>query len=288
MMVQRCVNYSVIADGRYVTEGNVAHHTRNFLIHLSDRLGIAGAAEILPPRDEPEPAFRPVQGFEDMRLFNWNGALWCTANVRELSPAGRCQQVLGRIDESAGRSHMLTDWRVLRPEAGPQHEKNWMPFVEDGALRLLYLCDPTTVLDENAAVLRRSPAAVDGAHFQGGSQLVPMQGGWLAAIHEVTWRNERRFYQHRFIWFDTAHTLKAVSRRFILRQNGIEFVAGMAWHPDGKRLVLSYGVGDSSAWLATVNAEDVAVLLRPVSRYSQILCGDYDVKGSFVLQDLSG
>jgi hypothetical protein len=45
MMVQRCVNYSATSDGRYVTEGNVAHHTRNFLIHLSDRLGIAGAAQ---------------------------------------------------------------------------------------------------------------------------------------------------------------------------------------------------------------------------------------------------
>jgi len=44
-------------------------------LQLSDDLDTQAAAEILPPADMPEPAFKLMLGFEDLRLFSWRGEL---------------------------------------------------------------------------------------------------------------------------------------------------------------------------------------------------------------------
>jgi hypothetical protein len=105
-------------------------------------------------------------------------------------------------------------------------------------------------------------------NFRGGSQVIPFGGGWLALIHEMQWRAavRRRFYQHRLVWFDDQGVLRGVSRQFYFRAKGIEFAAGLAWHPDGKWLLISYSVADSEAWIASVEAAEVAGLLEDVHR----------------------
>jgi hypothetical protein len=61
--------------------------------------------------------------------------------------------------------------------------------------------------------------------------------------------------------------LRRVSRAFFFyHKDGVEFAAGLAWHPDGKRLLVSYGVDDKEAWIATVDAEEVRDLLEKVDR----------------------
>jgi len=90
-------------------------------------------------------------------------------------------------------------------------------------------------------------------------------------IHEVLLRNGARIYFHRFTWFDHAGSLTRVSRRFFFHRKGIEFVAGLAWHPDGKRLIVSFGVGDGEAWLGTVDAADIrTILYSPGGRDSRV------------------
>ena len=73
-----------------------------------------------------------------------------------------------------------------------------------------------------------------------------------------------RYYQHRFVWFDETNTLRGVSRPFFFHKKGVEFAAGLAWHPDGKRLLISYSVADSEAWIATVDAAEVRGVLEDV------------------------
>jgi FkbM family methyltransferase len=60
--------------------------------------------------------------------------------------------------------------------------------------------------------------------------------------------------------------LRSVSRPFVFHRKGIEFAAGLAWHPDGKRLLISYGIADREAWVATVDAVDVRNVLDGVDR----------------------
>lgn len=273
VLLQRTVNYTLAEDNlQYDTPGGAPVHTRNFLLRLSDELAIQSASEILPPVDMPDPANGRVLGFEDMRLFAWRDALWGVSCVRELTEEGWCEQVVARIDESG--ACRLTDWRVLHPAGQRVHEKNWMPQVKPGStgagaetLQFIYLCDPTRIVDEQGATLSETPPAIAAQSFRGGTQLIAFAGGWLALIHEVQWRTaeKRRYYLHRFVWFDEANALRKVSRPFFFDKKGVEFAAGLAWHPDERRLLISYSVTDSESWIATVDEAEVRSLLEDVN-----------------------
>jgi len=276
VLAQRTVNFTIREEGlQYQTKDGDAIRTRNFLLRLGTDLGIQSSTEILPPVDMPEPVYKGVIGFEDLRLFARDGELWGSACVREFTPEAWCEQVVVRIDESDGCR--LTDWRVLHP-AGPRtHEKNWMPRVRASTtgtapeeLQFFYLCDPTRIVDDHASTVSEAPAPISALRFRGGTQLIALAGGWLALIHEVQWRpaENRRYYLHRFVWFDEANILRKVSRPFFFNKKGVEFAAGLAWHPDERRLLISYGVADSESWIASVAAEDVSDLLETVSGQS--------------------
>jgi len=56
--------------------------------------------------------------------------------------------------------------------------------------------------------------------------------------------------------------LRRLSRPFFFDTKGVEFAAGLAWHPDGERLLISYGVNDTEAWIASVSACDVRGVLE--------------------------
>ena len=267
VLVLRSINYSVTEDGRYEPADTSLHLTRNFLLSLNDALEVASSAEILPPADLPKPAFEDRSAFADLRLFAWRDGLWCTACYRELTPRGWYEQVLARIDGYPRGPCRLSDWRVLRPQSPERNEKNWMPRVVGDELQFIYKCDPTRVLDEALLTVVETTPAIAADEFKGGSQAIPFDagpwrgtgGGWLALIHEVReWITDgRRSYRHRFVWFDEASVLRRVSRPFYFSKTGIEFAAGLAWHPDGKHLLVSYGVRDSEAWIGTVEAEEV-------------------------------
>jgi glycosyltransferase involved in cell wall biosynthesis len=268
VLVQRGVNY-LLTDGYYHTPGDAPIHTRNFLLRLNDELQIQSSAEILPPVDFPAPSYQLVGGIEDVRPFAWQDRLWCCGTVRELTPQGWCEQVLARIDDRAPGHCRLAEWRLLHPPGPRLHEKNWMPQVAEERLQFIYLCDPTRVVDDKARTIVETKPAIGAEQFSGGSQAIAFDGGWLALVHEARARppSAQRYYQHRFVWFDETNVLRRVSRAFFFHQkDGVEFAAGLACHPDGKRLVVSYGVGDKEAWIATVDAEEVRNLLENVER----------------------
>jgi glycosyltransferase involved in cell wall biosynthesis len=268
VMVQRTVNYVTPGDNQYVTPNGAPIHTRNFLLRLDSELNTQSSTEILPPVDMPQASFELVQGFEDMRLFAWRGELWCTSNVRELTAEGWCEQVLARIDQRASGDSRLTDWRVLRPEGPRLHEKNWMPLVDDDRLQFIYLCDPTRVLDEQARKVAETVPLIAAENFRGGSQAIAFDRGWLVLIHETFEQTASRqlSYQHRFVWLDEARMLRRVSRAFYFHKKTIEFAAGLAWHPDGKRLMISFSVQDGESWVATVAADEVRHVLLDVEQ----------------------
>ena len=121
-----------------------------------------------------------------------------------------------------------------------------MPRVDGDALQFVYLCDPTRDHRRQGAHRRRDNARRSRPTTSAAARnAIAFDGGWLALIHEVRQgsRYAERFYQHRFVWFDAADATRRVSRPFFFNKKGIEFAAGLAWHPDGKRLLISYGVG---------------------------------------------
>jgi glycosyltransferase involved in cell wall biosynthesis len=267
LMVQRAINYVITEKGGIQAPGD-AFSTRNFLLRLSASLDVESSAEILPPEDLTDPAYSRVRGFEDVRPFVWCDTLWCSAATRELAPDGWHQQVLARIDESRTGQYRFADWRMLAPVGPRRYEKNWMPLVVGDALRFIYLCDPTRILDQNAQTVADTIPPIAAELFRGGSQAIAFENGWLALIHEVSGKDRQRFYHHRFVWLDETTRLRGVSRPFFLEHHGIEFAAGLAWHPDGRRLVVSYGIEDREAGVATVDAAEVRRLLDDANTLS--------------------
>jgi len=169
--------------------------------------------------------------------------------------------------EEAPGAFRLADWRVLSPEGPQGHEKNWMPRVTGAGgerLEFIYRCDPTRIVDEAARTVSKGAPAIAADQFRGGTQLIAFDGGWLALVHEARVRDDKRQYRHRFVWFDAGSALAAVSRPFFFSSHGVEFAMGLAWKEAGESLVITYGVADQEAWIATVDAGDVRGVLEAV------------------------
>ena len=262
----RVVNFSSSNGVDFVASEGEPFATRNLLVDLDAELRPTAATEILAPRDFPAPRFAAVRGLEDMRLVPIGEELVGVATVRELSAAGWCEMITGRLARDENGECRFSDWQVLAPEGERRHEKNWMPRVVADRMQFLYTADPTRILDAAGRTFRESRPRAALDHLRGGSQLVPFDGGWLGLTHEVVSVDGARVYLHRLIWLSEDDELARISEPFHFSGRGVEFAAGLAWHRDGQRLIVSYGLGDRSAWIGTMPASEVrsAIATRDV------------------------
>lgn len=268
--VVRTVNYEITPEGRYAILGpddtiNDSNpiNTRNFLVSFNRELGVTEQAELLASPTQPKPEFKQVTGFEDMRLFSYKGGLWTSSTMREMNRDGYCEQVLARINAfgSNGYMTMLDVKRMLLAER--HHEKNWMPIVGSKGPQFMYNLGTTV---DPFGHLEPLPLALpfNSSKMSGGSQVIRTRRGHVALIHEARYLpgTVNRYYQHRFVAFDDALNATAISLPFVFNGKQIEFAAGLAWHPNGTQFIISYGVLDKEAWLATVDADEVEALFH--------------------------
>jgi len=75
--IAKTANWELTEDRQWLRMStNRPTRNRNILPRLSDDLEIQSAAEILSPPDMPEPAYKWMLGFQDLRLLTWRGELW--------------------------------------------------------------------------------------------------------------------------------------------------------------------------------------------------------------------
>jgi hypothetical protein len=241
---------SVEVQGAPVTRDNPIH-TRNFILPKGTKEWIEVAFQ------DYEKKFDLVVGAEDMRIFRWKEALWSLSNFRDRNPEGRCEQHLARINTTGGTADYLGK---VEPQAFPPSyaEKNWMPWVRRGELRLVHRLG--TVLDQAGYTIFQSKnLLLDVQRLSGGGGLVDMgDGRWLAILHEaqtLPGQQHLRYYYHRFATISDEGAPIAISRPFVFHDKQIEFAAGLAL-VNGKLLV-SYGVRDCEPWLASLYLDEV-------------------------------
>ncbi len=259
-VIMKNVNYQV-SDGYYITTDGAPITGRNFLLRLDSELKPDTWSEIRAPVDLPSPSYPLVRGFEDARLFAWDDSLWCSSTIRELDQQGWCEVVLAKIENPLEPSCQLSQWRVLEPEGPRAHQKNWMPLVTNGTLQFIYSVDPTRIVDDCGRTIHATTPLPAFDYLRGGSQAVPFDDGYLVITHEVSEWDQHRDYLHRLIWFDESMVVKSYTMPFYLMKKGIEFVAGLAWHSDSRHLIVSFGLNDAEARIATVLADDVRARL---------------------------
>jgi predicted GH43/DUF377 family glycosyl hydrolase len=259
-MIVRTANYAI---ERGVLHAEGVLHNINYLVSLGADLAATGVEAISDRSSGPRRHPSNIQGYEDCRLFELDGTWYATATVCDLSPVERREIALLRFAGS--------DVVEVTPLLGPhpeRHEKNWMPFVRDGELLILYRCGPTIVLrcDPASGVLDRvaeSDAPDFADELRGGSQGVAVPGGHLFVVHEVDRGGSLLRYLHRFVMLDEQLVLCAASEPFTFTSDRVEFCAGMARHDD--QLVLSFGVSDAAAGLAIVPLDRALALLETTS-----------------------
>lgn len=252
--VLRMVNYQIGPGGTYdingkggaITEENPIR-TRNFLLRLDRDLNVKVRHEIEAPKADD---FKLVRGWEDMRLFVHANRLCVSAAVREARKDGMPEQWWGRLStigdvETVVEAQRLPMFQVC--------EKNWMP-VAGPDVRWLHSLNMIV----NGGASPTPAHKFNVSNLRGGSQVIRYRAGYLCIVHEASMRPDgQRYYWHRFVILNDALKPTMISKPFVFHDKQIEFCAGLCRHPDGKRLVISYGVCDSSAWLATVDEADV-------------------------------
>jgi len=262
----RCVNYTINEHGQYMIGekgcGDAPIDTRNFVVKLTDDMQAVVPREI--KWDRPDAAFPLVTGLEDVRLWHYDGHLHFNACVREQSVSGTCQQIVGRLSFDAATPHLqVVDWSII--DMGGTHEKNWMHLQDK---KFIYRLDTVISPFATDRALPRQPkiekfkVSVHPDMVSGSSQLIPFKAGYLAVVHEAA--NDptgKRTYWHRFAWFDGVGQLYRLSLPFVFYDRQIEFCAGLATHPDGDKLILSFGVRDAEAHVATVSIEEVSRMI---------------------------
>jgi hypothetical protein len=257
----RAVNYTITPEGQYVirgTDGTCNNsnpiNTRNYVLRGGE------VYELGLPSLWPEPLYPLVRGFEDSRLFEWNDQLWTLSTVRELTSEGWCEQVLAPIDVEQGPYIKLRygdNYRRILPKVR-QHEKNWMPWVKDNGITFVYRLG--MLINTHGEVVRDYPMGIDVSRISGSSQVIEMMGNYIAVVHEaqlIPGRQYNRYYRHRFVSFKADGQLERISAPFYLHDKQIEFVAGLAYFPEQKQLMISYGVRDCEAWTAVMDPDEV-------------------------------
>lgn len=92
---------------------------------------------------------------------------------------------------------------------------------------------------------------------RGSSQMINYKDGYLTVVHECDyWHNNKddrdAHYYHRFMQYDKKFNLIGYSQPFKFMDGRIEFCCGMAMHPDGNDVYITFGFQDNTAYLVQV------------------------------------
>jgi len=253
--IVRTVSYRIRPDGTYDYNGLSAIRTTNYLVKFNEALMPTYQVQLQRPTGFPVPVSTEILDVEDMRLFESKGELWANGCVLEQNTQYWREQFLMKINPDTGE---CTDWRRIDPQGVPkQNEKNWMPV--EGLDAWMY--KPGYVMNHAGVFTTTQEHGFAANGFSGGGNVIPMDCGWLALVHEAKPdpTNGKRYYQHRFVWFDQQYVMQKVSLPFVFFDRQIEFACGLV--RSGNNVIIGFGVLDREAWVATISDQDVRDLV---------------------------
>lgn len=210
-----------------------------------------------------------TRGAEDGRLYWVDGAWEITAGLKEPSvPLPRIARF--RLEGLKAKLVKIYEDGFLYDV-----EKNWMAPVTKSD-KFDYIYNPIAVYKDGVGPVKVREASESVRHVRGGSQLWPVEGGYLAIIHEAVvklvymyipryfgYKNVKvRHYLHRFAKYDLNGKLCALSDTFKLSDARIEFAAGLVVDKDD--VIVSYGYKDVASYLGKIKLSKVLAMLKKV------------------------
>lgn len=272
----RAVNYITIGARFFktldLTDTKNTIRTKNFLIKYDKDFNLLSQAEIIEDLPRKKTHIHNIEGLEDCRIFEWNNATWFTCTTLDTNPHGRPQVCLGKLSDERKGSQVFVE--KLIPLIGPdlrKCEKNWLPFVKDDELHIIYSHDPFIIYKTDIAsdpcpmslMVKHAIPKHDFSRFSGSTPPIPYNNGYLVLVHEVTHDDDfNRIYYHRFVYLDNDLNITKMTKPFIFLHKGIEYCCGMTVDHSASNLVLSIGIEDREAFLCTVDIDTVNSLLE--------------------------
>jgi glycosyltransferase involved in cell wall biosynthesis len=252
-------------DGLYHAEGAV-FLVRDHLFRIGEDLDILSTADIASADAASHARKRTC---DDALLFFWHDGWWCSSGVA----AADTEHGIVRIDDGA-EGLQYADWRRLRWPRSTGPGVGWMPVVDRAHLRFVAHCDPTLILDDRGAIVCESSPVAMAEQYRGATPAIALDDGWLALVRETASGASSQASAHRFVWFDWTLGLRRISRPFYLEAKGSERVGGVAWHPNGRDMLISYVDSEGSVGLARVGADDIRRFLDRSQRRPFVTEGD--------------
>lgn len=247
------------------------------VIHLDQNLSIQ-RTNILDQSLLYDRSFRPVQrqmiiGLEDSRLFTWKGSWYAICSTGHfcdwLGKGEFWGQALVRFNYNLTE---IVDIKPLRYALRKPMEKNWLPFIQDDRLFVVYESRPWTILEifEDASIAVRSYRPTISYPFRGGGSPIPWNDGWLFSIHEQGKIADESFdppldqyyYLHRFVEMDRNFNPTRISPLFCFREHGVEYSCGHVLSHDNQSLLIAYSSSNGTdSNLMSVSVETVEKML---------------------------
>ncbi|HSW87035.1 MAG TPA: CDC27 family protein [Rhabdochlamydiaceae bacterium] len=270
-LICRSVNYTQVGAKIFNTiDPTGVFRTKNFLVHYDRDFNVLSQHEITETLPRERIRSFNVEGLEDCRLFELGNRSWFTCTTFDTNPTGTLQISLCKLSDRASDTLPV---EILLPLKGPDPyrcEKNWLPFIKDNALHLIYSSDPFIIYKPNLetgdceTVLYYEPA-YDFSRFRGSAAPIAFDDGYLMLVHEVSYLPEHhRCYMHRFLYLDKNFMVQRLSKPFTFQHQGVEFCCSMTLDHSETKLVLPIGIEDSKAYLCFIDLDTVRSLLHPL------------------------
>ena len=259
LAVYKGINYKLRKGGYQGWYGGFSvpfSDSQNYLAVLSEDLEIESTS-FIEDRHIRANSYA-YNGIQDLRLFSWNGNLLCAGAAITHKP----EPELGGFRKIYRILLCELKGGTLRPllllPGGQDYEKNWMPWVRNGELRLIYAQDPYSIVkvERNAITEQIFPQArPELAGQSGGSCVIPFGDKFISVIHRKypgVLNNPAEgealvAYTHSLVIYSADFDVLAVSPEFTFEGERVEFCCGIAIV--GESVIFSYGVWDEEAVL---------------------------------------
>lgn len=276
-LICRTVNYIQIDAKHFksldlLDPSNTAR-SRNFLLQYDKNFKWLAQQEIIEDLPRIRRKGMNVEGLEDCRMFTYKNSTWFTCTTLDTHPCGQPQISLCKLADN--RFNSTVEVEMLIPLFGPDPnrcEKNWMPYVKNDKINLIYSCDPYIVYEpeidmENGtstrmAIRRDDNLKHDFSRFYGSASPIEFDDGYLMLIHETVYDDMQRNDTHRLVFLDQNFKFKMLSMPFTFLHKGVEYCCGMTIDHSERNLLLTLGIEDREAYLCSIDLDEVRSLLR--------------------------
>ncbi len=262
MACYRGVNYDLREGYRfwYGSVGSQITDSQNYLATIAPNLSQASSRFIEDRHIRRHPL--ALNGLQDLRLFEWKGETYALGSAAVSEPTGQLNEHRLRNTSflcklKGGHLELVNFFQTAR-----LNEKNWMPWVVDERLFVVYEPDPFTVLEfaDKKMQLVISPAQKLKLPKQTGSSCVITLGDYyLGVVHDKVGLGRKAVYSHTLVQFSRNFEVLRVSTPFTFEGETVEFCAGLAILDDN--LIFSYGVWDQKAVILSLNLKACLQLL---------------------------